>query len=223
MKKGPRPGENDKVRSADKQEKQPMNISLIIAHPDRKSFNAAIARCCHETLVANGHTVYFHDLYAEKFDAILPVNEILRTAELPPVLKKHCDEIASADGIIVVHPNWWGQPPAILKGWIDRVLRPGIAYEFIEGDAGEGVPCGLLKAKAALVFNTSNTESGREMQVFKDPLETIWKNCIFGLCGVPDVFRRMFNIVVTSSEAQRQQWLAEVSEIVDTYFPASLA
>ena len=88
MKKGPRPGENDKVRSADKQEKQPMNISLIIAHPDRKSFSAAIARCCHETLVANGHVVYFHDLYAEKFDAILPVNEILRTAELPPVLKK---------------------------------------------------------------------------------------------------------------------------------------
>jgi len=54
----------------------------------------------------------------------------------------------------VVHPNWWGQPPAILKGWIDRILRPGVAYQFLEGDAGEGVPVGLLKAETALIFNT---------------------------------------------------------------------
>ena len=53
------------------------------------------------------------------------------------------------------------QPPAILKGWIDRVMRPGVAYEFLEGGSGKGVPNGLLKAKAALVFNTSNTPEDR--------------------------------------------------------------
>jgi len=196
-----------------------MKISLIIAHPDRNSFNAAIAKCCLDTLVANGHTVYFHDLYAEEFDALLPAHEIPRTAELPFELEKHCDEISSVDGIIVVHPNWWGQPPAILKGWIDRVFRPGIAYEFLEGDSGEGVPVGLLKAKSALVFNTSNTETNREIDVFKDPLETIWKNCIFDLCGVRNFHRRMFNIIVTSSEEQRIGWLSEVSEIVNRYYP----
>ena len=196
-----------------------MKISLIIAHPDEHSFNHAIARCCLDTLSANGHTLYFHDLYKEKFDALLPAHEILRTAELPPELEKHCDEISSADGIIVVHPNWWGQPPAILKGWIDRVFRPGIAYEFIEGDSGEGVPVGLLKAKSALVFNTSNTETSREIDVFKDPLETIWKNCIFDLCGVHNFYRRMFNIIVTSSEDQRIGWLSEVAETVNGYYP----
>jgi NAD(P)H dehydrogenase (quinone) len=196
-----------------------MKLSIILAHPDKNSFNAAIAKCCFETLVANGHRVLFHDLYAEKFDAILPVEEIPRTAELSGELKRHCDEISSADGIIVVHPNWWGQPPAILKGWVDRVFRPGIAYEFIEGDSGEGVPVGLFKAKSALVFNTSNTESNREIDVFKDPLETIWKNCIFDLCGVHDFYRRMFNIVITSSEEQRIRWLSEVFEIVNRYYP----
>jgi NAD(P)H dehydrogenase (quinone) len=196
-----------------------VNISLILAHPDEQSFNSAIAKCCHKTLIENGHTVYFHDLYAEKFDALLPAKEIPRTVDLPSDLAGHCDEISSVDGIIVVHPNWWGQPPAILKGWIDRVFRPGIAYEFIEGDSGEGVPCGLLKAKSALVFNTSNTESHREINVFKDPLETIWKNCIFDLCGVHDFYRRMFSIVVTSSEKQRKNWLFEVSETVNQYYP----
>lgn len=196
-----------------------MKISLIIAHPDKNSFNSAIAKCCLKTLTANGHTVFFHDLYAEKFDALLPAHEIPRTAELSIELKTHCDEISSVDGIIVVHPNWWGQPPAILKGWIDRVFRPGIAYEFIDGDSGEGVPVGLLKAKSALVFNTSNTESNREINVFKDPLETIWKNCIFDLCGVHVFYRKMFNIVVTSNEEQRIGWLSEVSEIVNNYYP----
>ena len=197
-----------------------MKISLILAHPDAASLNAAIAWCCQDTLVANGHTVYFHDLYAEAFDAILPVCEIPRSVDLPKTVQQHCDEIASADGIIIVHPNWWGQPPAILKGWIDRVIRPGVAYEFLEGDAGEGVPVGLLRAKSALVFNTSNTESTREIEVFQDPLETIWKNCIFGLCGIADVYRRMFTMVVTSSEAQRAAWLGEVAETMNRYYPS---
>jgi putative NADPH-quinone reductase len=196
-----------------------MKISLILAHPDKNSFNSAIAQCCHKTLAANGHTVYFHDLYTEKFDALLPAHEIPRTAKLPHELERHCDEISSVDGIIVVHPNWWGQPPAILKGWIDRIFRPGIAYEFIEGDSGEGVPVGLLKAKSALVFNTSNTETNREINVFKDPLEIIWKNCIFNLCGVHNFYRRMFNIIVTSSEEQRICWLSEVSETITKYYP----
>jgi len=196
-----------------------MKISLIIAHPDPASFNAAIAKRCFDTLAANGHTVFFHDLYAEKFDPILPSCEIPRSAELPEQIQQHCSEIAAVDGIIIVHPNWWGQPPAILKGWIDRVIRPGIAYEFIEGDSGEGVPAGLLNAKSALVFNTSNTESSRELGVFQDPLETIWKNCIFGLCGIQVFYRKMFTIVVTSSHAQRTGWLCEVDEIVNRYYP----
>ena len=120
---------------------------------------------------------------------------------------------------MIVHPNWWGQPPAILKGWLDRVIRPGVAYEFLEGDAGEGVPKGLLKAKTALVYNTSNTKSEREKNVFGDPLETIWKNCIFGLCGIANFRRRMFNVIVTSSTIQRKKWLDLVGQDIDHFFP----
>jgi len=138
---------------------------------------------------------------------------------LPAAISAHCEEIAKAEGIIVVHPNWWGQPPAILKGWVDRVIRPGVAYEFVGGDSGEGVPDGLLKARAAVVFNTSNTEPERERSAFGDPLETIWRNCIFGLCGVTGFRRRTFAIVVTSSEKERIEWLDEVGETVDSCFP----
>jgi putative NADPH-quinone reductase len=196
-----------------------MNISIILAHPSPHSFNHAIAQAARQQLESSGHRVAFHDLHAEGFDPLLPAEEFARGAPLPPEIATHCKEIAAADGIIIIHPNWWGMPPAILTGWVDRVLRPGVTYEFLEGDGGEGVPVGLLKAKAAIVFNTSNTSAEREENIFGDPLERIWKDCIFGLCGVSDVYRRMFRIIVTSSREQRVTWLDEVCQIVNRYFP----
>jgi NAD(P)H dehydrogenase (quinone) len=136
-----------------------MKVSLILAHPRSGSFNHAIAEMARNTLQSCGHQVSFHDLYQERFDPILRYEEIPKDAILDPIVQKHCEEIASAEGIIIVHPNWWGMPPAILKGWVDRVIRPGVAYEFLEGDSGEGVPQGLLKASKAIVFDTSNTPS----------------------------------------------------------------
>ena len=197
----------------------PLKISLILAHPNPESFNHAIARTGRQTLERLGHQVHWHDLYAEGFDPCLPADEIDREVPLPKFLGDHCREFSQADGIIIVHPNWWGQPPAILKGWIDRVLRPGVAYQFLEDDGGEGVPLGLLRAGAALVFNTSNTPRPRELAVFGDPLETIWKNCIFALCGVSNFCRKNFEVVVTSTPARRAAWLKEVEEIVTRYFP----
>jgi putative NADPH-quinone reductase len=100
------------------------------------------------------------------------------------------------------------------------VLRPEVAYRFREGDSGEGVPEGLLQAKAAVVFTTSNTPREREQAVFGDPLETLWKNCIFGLCGVRLFYRKNFAVVVTSTPAQRQTWLEEVREMLCIFTPA---
>ena len=196
-----------------------MKISIILAHPDHSSFNHAIARTVVEQLENNGHSVRFHDLYEENFDPLLAGKEMPNDVPLPQVIRGHCEEIAEAEGIIIVHPNWWGQPPAILKGWTDRVIRPGIAYEFLEGDSGEGIPKGLLRTKAAIVFNTSNTEPEREKSVFGDPLETIWKNCVFGLCGVHVFYRRTFSVIMTSTKAQRRQWLDEVKAMIDSTFP----
>ena len=197
-----------------------MKILVVLAHPDPGSFNHAIAAAAAGALRECGHEVAVHDLYREGFDPILPAREISGEACLDAAVRKHCDDLASADGIVVVHPNWWGMPPAILKGWIDRVVRPGVAYRFLEGDGGEGVPVGLLRARAAIVFNTSNTPAAREKNVFGDPLEALWKTCVFDLCGVRTFHRRMFGVMVTSAPEQRAAWLDEVRETVNRLFPA---
>ena len=196
-----------------------MNVSLILAHPNQGSFNHALAGAAMNALRAAGHRVSFHDLYRERFDPVLPYQEIPKGADIDPLIEEHCREIASAEGIIIVHPNWWGMPPAILKGWVDRVIRPGIAYEFLEGDGGEGVPGGLLKARKALVFNTSNTIPDREEKAFGDPLQTLWKNCIFGLCGVQDFRRKTYSVIVTSTPEERKAWLQDVEDTVSRIFP----
>lgn len=194
------------------------NVIVILGHPDPHSLNHAIAGVVCRTLQANGHHVVFHDLHAERFDPRLPAEEIPEDGVVSDSVRRHCRELQEADGIVIVHGNWWGQPPAVLKGWVDRVVRPGVAYRFEEGDAGDGIPVGLLKAQAALVLNTSNTPDAREQAAFGDPLESLWKRCIFNLCGVRNFHRRTFNVVVTSTFEQRRDWLGETALLVNALF-----
>jgi NAD(P)H dehydrogenase (quinone) len=196
-----------------------MKVLVVLGHPRKGSFNHAIAERCVSALKGSGHTVFFHDLQEERFDPLVTCDEIGSIDKADELTRKHCEELTQADGIIVIHPNWWGQPPAILKGWIDKAFRAKFAYQFEPGDNGEGIPKGLLKARKAIVYNTSDTTPAREKKQFGDPLETMWKNCVFDLCGVKQFRRRTFSVVVTSTPEQRKGWLDEVSKDMGKEFP----
>ena len=192
-----------------------MNVYVLIGHQNPGSFCHAIAAAAIEELMAAGHEVVDHDLYAERFDPILPNDEIPKDAKLDPVVERHCREIAAADGFIIVHPNWWAMPPAIVKGWLDRVWRQGVVYRF----GPEGV-VPLLTGKRAVVFTTSNTPRDDELRLFGDPLENLWKACMFNMCGVENFLRRNFESIIMSTPDERREWLDEVRRIVRQRFPA---
>lgn len=105
-----------------------------------------------------------------------------------------------------------GQPPAILKGYVDRVIRPPYAYDFPEDDSGSGLPIEKLKGKYGIVYNTANTEEERENNYFCDPLDKIWGKCIFGFLGIDQYYRKMFRIIADSSENERINWLQEIKD-----------
>ena len=191
-----------------------MKILVIIGHQQKGSFCHAIAATVVEKLKAAGHEVVYHDLYEEGFDPILPHEEIPKGSAKNEIVRKHCDELTAADAYVVVHPNWWAMPPAILKGWIDRVFRQGVVYEFGEGGAVDG----FLAGRTAVVITTSNTPRDVELELFGDPLENLWKTCIFGFCGVERFTRRNFESVIMSTPEQRQAWLSEVRSIVREQF-----
>ncbi|HBT76889.1 MAG TPA: NAD(P)H dehydrogenase [Planctomycetaceae bacterium] len=191
-----------------------MKISVILGHQRPGSFNHAIARTVCQTLRDNGHEVVFHDLYLERFDPVLPDWEIKAAEEdLPEEIRWHMREVREADGLVFVHPNWWGGPPAILRGWLDRVVRQGFAYRFTEKG-----PQGNFTEKSVVVFSTSNTPRDVEINVYGDPVGVFWKTIVFGLCGCKSFERRNFEPIILSTPPQRGEWLAEVADIVRAGF-----
>jgi putative NADPH-quinone reductase len=191
-----------------------MNVSIILGHPNPGSFNHAIAHAAREEVEQRGGRCFFHDLAAEGFDPELPAAELARGGAVDPHILAMGQEVVASDGLVIVHPNWWGQPPAVLKGWIDRILRMGTAYRFGVDAGGEGVPIGLLGGKWAIVINTSNTPAHREAVLFGDPLEHLWRVCVLGFCGITDVSREVFAPVITSTADDRAGWLARVRGLV---------
>ena len=201
-----------------------MHILSILAHPRSNSFCHAISSRVRSTLVAAGHTVDHHDLYAERFDPCLTAQEAYTIGDTledalarasDPVLHRHREAIRRADGLVVVHPNWWGKPPAILAGWMDRVLVPGVAYRL---DTPEGLPDGLLRLTHALIINTSDTPAEREANDLGDPLESIWRACVLPFCGVQSHARLVFRPVNGSAMADRHTWLDQSAAQCETHF-----
>ena len=175
-------------------------VLVVVGHPDvANSFNGAIARVASEALVAQGYEPVLRDLYAEGFDPVMPLDETNRPVdEAPEAIRAEMEQVKECVGMVFVHPNWWGTPPAILKGWIDRVVRNGFAYGFTEQGPWQG-----LSDKIVQVFTTSNTPRDYELEVYGDPLENFWKTIVFSLVGSKSFERRNFEQIILSDEKTR--------------------
>ena len=192
-----------------------MKALVVVGHPAPGSFCRAIADRIRETWAAAGCAVRFHDLVGEDFDPRLTAAEARGQATADPLVRRHIAELRGSDLLAVVHPNCWGAPPAIVKGWIDRVFAPDAAYGFIKGVDQGDIPVGLLATKVALVINTGNTPLDREREAFGDPLERMWRDCILTYCGIGEVMRALFGVVATSSEDERRRWLLEAATLAE--------
>ena len=113
-----------------------MRTLVVIAHPSTDSFCHALTDRAVAGLRAAGHDVTVLDLYAEGFRVAMSADE--RTAYhgdepiLDPVVGLHADAVLAAEALVFVYPTWWSGLPAILKGWLDRVLVPGVGFRFDE-------------------------------------------------------------------------------------------
>ncbi|WP_327167413.1 NAD(P)H-dependent oxidoreductase [Streptomyces subrutilus] len=186
-----------------------MRAGVYLAHPRPGSFNHAVFEAVVDELRARGAEVSAHDLYAEGFEPMLAAAETGTVESAAPAhdaqVELYRAELAALDVLVFVHPNWWGMPPAVLTGWVQRVLAPGIAYKL---GSPEGEPAGLLTAGRALVLNTSDTPLDREENEFGDPLQRIWAACVLPYVGISDVRRTVFRTVTDSDTGQRAGWLA---------------
>lgn len=110
-----------------------MRVLVIYCHPVETSFHAALHEEVVRNLRAAGHEVDDCDLYAEKFDPVLSREERLGYHEVPSnqvPLKEHVERLHRAEALVLCFPTWCFGPPAMLKGWFDRLLMPGVAFDL---------------------------------------------------------------------------------------------
>jgi putative NADPH-quinone reductase len=108
-----------------------MRLLFVHAHPVPESFGTALCQAAMEVARTNGHEVRLLDLHAEGFNPVMSMEErrvYNDGGPPPPDLVPHIEALQWAEGLIFTYPTWWYSQPAILKGWMDRVWRPGIAF-----------------------------------------------------------------------------------------------
>jgi NAD(P)H dehydrogenase (quinone) len=133
-----------------------MRALVVYCHPQPGSFNAAVRDVVLDRLAGQGAEVRLHDLYAMGFAPVLSRPEWSGYLKCPDNLAPVADQVADirwADTLIFVYPTWWYGLPALLKGWLDRVLLPDVA--FLMPDAtNANIRPGLLHIQRLGVFTT---------------------------------------------------------------------
>lgn len=133
-----------------------MRALVLYCHPCPESFTAAVRDTVLARLAAAGAEVRLTDLYARGFDPALSAAEHRGYLDSPgnraPVARD-CDDLAWADTLIFVYPTWWYGLPAVLKGWLDRVLLPDVAFLMPKAE-GETIRPGLQHIVRLGVFTT---------------------------------------------------------------------
>ena len=169
----------------------PLNALIVYAHPEERSFNAAMRRVAAETLAEHGHAVDISDLYRDGFDPVPRIAEFSGRADpdhfdlmreqayanqfgtLAPDVAREQERVARADLILLQFPFWWWSMPAILKGWIDRVFSNGFAY----GSRS-------LAGKSAMLCLTAETKERRFAADADYPILESIEGGILRYCGL---------------------------------------
>lgn len=141
-----------------------MNIFIVYAHHEPSSFTAAMKNVAIQNLERQGHTVSLSDLYGQGFSAVAQKWDFVTTSgqhfnymmeqkhaanlqnSFSPDIVGELEKLKACDALLIITPMWWSSVPAIMKGWFDRVLAMGVAW-----DTGKIYENGLMRGKQAML------------------------------------------------------------------------
>jgi len=182
-----------------------MNVLIILGHPRTDSLCGALAEAYAQGAREAGTEV--RQLYLAQLDFDLHVHTISPSQQLlEDDVRKAQEMILWAEHLVFVYPTWWGTMPALLKGFLDRVLIPGFAFKAVEGGTGFQ---GLLNGRSAQLITTMDTPPLVHRFVYRQPGRNAMERATLGFCGLRPLRSMVCGSVKNSNLQLRQKWLKQ--------------
>ena len=179
---------------------------IVYGHYDDNSFNAAIKDTFIASAIKAGHKIDLVDLYKDNF------NPVFAGEEPGDDVLDHRRRIENCDTIVLIAPIWNFRMPAILEGWIDKVLAPPWAFSFKQLVGNYGYPQGHLKDKKAIIFCTYGSPRLAITTFFLNlPIRRL-KRGVFYICGIRNIIYKRYFAVPFVNKKQRMNFLKDVSK-----------
>jgi putative NADPH-quinone reductase len=186
-------------------------VLVINGHPDRSEGHlcAAFAAAYECGAATAGHEVRKISLAQVEFPMLRSQAEF-ESGKIPPELQSAVSDIQWAEHLVLIFPLWLGTMPAMLKAFLEQVMRPGVAFEYA---ANGGLPKSLLKGRSARLIVTM----GMPQCVFRfwyldHGLATL-RRSILNFVGISPVREMRFGMVDQASDATRRGWIAKVQAL----------
>ncbi len=186
-----------------------MKSVIILAHPYPNSFNHVIKDVVVQALI-DKKEVKVIDLVKDEFDPVLSQEDLrlyMQGLSSDPKVMEYQSDLLDCDDLVLIFPIWWYEAPAILKGFLDKVLLPGFAFDELENQlVGK-----LSHIKRLTVISTSEVLSDFMRKEVGNPIEISLMNTTLGVCGIKnDMLWLNCEKIASGSLIERESFLNRV-------------
>lgn len=190
-----------------------MNTLIIYNHPYEGSYNHAILESVVKGITRAQGEYEVIDLDKENFNPVMTSADLLgfvKHQAVDPIAISYAEKIKEADHLVFIFPIWWEMMPALTKGFIDKVIYPGLTYDYKEN--GISMVSLLPKLKATTVITTMNTPKIIYKLTYGNALKKALIKGTFKKSGMKNVNWISLNMVKMSKVEKRQKWLKNIEQ-----------
>jgi putative NADPH-quinone reductase len=185
--------------------------TIIFGHPNRESLNGAVLNALTAGLAKAGENYHLIDLYADKFDPVMGIKDLAiysKGETNDPLVKKYIESIKNSTSLAFIFPVWWSDAPAIVKGFLDKVLLP----EFSFVSAKMGLKGRLSYIKRVDIFTTATSPKWFLRLKCGNPFKKVLLNTVLRSVGIKKGSWWHCYIVREGGEKDRKKYLEKIEK-----------
>ncbi|PKQ61383.1 NAD(P)H-dependent oxidoreductase [Labilibaculum manganireducens] len=191
-----------------------MKVVIVFNHPYEGSYCNAILNSVTGGLQQANHDIDIINLDKEGFNPVMTSQDLKAFRDKQPVDPKvieYKNRLEKADHVVFIFPIWWELMPALMKGFIDKVIFPGVAYDYVDGSNTKMKPL-LTNIKGVTVITTMNTPSILYRIIFGNAIQKAVIRGTFWKLGYKNRKWISFTMVKQASDEKRKMWLTKIEK-----------